>query len=213
VAQRWRGVRASQHAHALAELQPGFLEPHVAAAAERLRAILAASPRGGRTSKRQSASFQPERRSAPAEAFRRGAGAVLKALAPVDPPLQPQDDRETEREISPQRLGAYRGNWYVSTATATCAKRCAASGRRHPRRRLRDARAKEIPAAELGRHLGAGYGIFAGREVQWASLRFTPERRAGRGASWHPKQRSRFDHDAAICWKCLLARPRPADGA
>src|SRR2546425_349637 len=105
---------------------------------------------------------------------------------------------ETEREISPQRLVHYRGNWYVDgychvredlRSFAVDAIRAA---------ELRDARAREIPAAELDEHLGAGYGIFAGREVQWASLRFTPEAARWVAAqSWHPKQRARFDSDGS----------------
>src|SRR5438445_415850 len=107
-------------------------------------------------------------------------------------------DRETEREISPQRLVHYRGNWYVDgychvrealRSFAVDAIRAA---------ELRDARAKEVPAAELDEHLGAGYGIFAGREVQWASLRFTPEAARWVAAqSWHPRQRARFDQDGS----------------
>jgi predicted DNA-binding transcriptional regulator YafY len=46
--------------------------------------------------------------------------------------------------------------------------------------------------------LGAGYGIFSGRKVQWAKLRFTPER--ARWVSmelWHPKQKARFEKDGS----------------
>src|SRR5919108_652916 len=49
---------------------------------------------------------------------------------------------------------------------------------------------------ELDEHLGAGYGIFAGKEVQWATLRFTPEAARWVAAqSWHPRQRSRMEKD------------------
>jgi predicted DNA-binding transcriptional regulator YafY len=63
---------------------------------------------------------------------------------------------------------------------------------------LRDTRAKEIPAAELDEHLGSGYGIFAGKDVQWAELRFTPQ--AARWVSaqvWHPKQRAHAEPDGS----------------
>jgi predicted DNA-binding transcriptional regulator YafY len=108
------------------------------------------------------------------------------------------EDRETERAISPQRLVHYRDNWYVDAwchlrndlrSFAVDAIRDAV---------LRDGRAKEIPAAELDEHLGAGYGIFAGRDVQWATLKFTPE--AARWVSaqqWHPKQRARIEKDGS----------------
>ena len=35
---------------------------------------------------------------------------------------------------------------------------------------LRDTRAREIPKTELDEHLASGYGIFAGRNVEWGAL-------------------------------------------
>jgi predicted DNA-binding transcriptional regulator YafY len=73
---------------------------------------------------------------------------------------------------------------------------------------LREARAREIPAAELDEHLGAGYGIFAGKAVAWAKLRFTPE--AARWVSaqiWHPKQRAERQPDGSY----VLELPYAAD--
>jgi predicted DNA-binding transcriptional regulator YafY len=67
----------------------------------------------------------------------------------------------------------------------------------------------EIPAAELDAHLGAGYGIFAGREVEWAKLRFTPE--AARWVSaqvWHPKQRVQFEADGSYLLEVPYAHDR-----
>jgi predicted DNA-binding transcriptional regulator YafY len=185
----------------LAELQPGLLEPHVGPLQERLRAILGGEPAWKDIEKRIRI-FQPERRSAPAEHagahFDLVAAAVLRRSRLWIRHYNRKDDRETEREISPQRLVHYRGNWYVDgychvrealRSFAVDALRAA---------ELRDARAKEVPAAELDEHLGAGYGIFAGREVQWANLRFTPEAARWVAAqSWHPKQRARFDPDGS----------------
>lgn len=104
----------------------------------------------------------------------------------------------SQREISPQRLTHYRDNWYLD---AWC----------HLRDELRsfavdaikavktiDAVAQEIPEAELDAALGAGYGIFAGVEVQWATLVFTPERARWVAAEhWHPEQQGRFLDDGS----------------
>src|SRR6266446_6862681 len=181
----------------LAELQPGLLEPHVGPLQERLRAILGGEPAWKDIEKRIRI-FQPERRSAPAEHFGVVAAAVLRRARLWIRHYNRKDDRQTEREISPQRLVHYRGNWYIDgychlrealRSFAVDAIRAA---------ELREARAKEVPAAELDEHLGAGYGIFAGREVQWARLRFTPEAARWVAAqSWHPKQRARFDQDGS----------------
>lgn len=104
----------------------------------------------------------------------------------------------SQREISPQRLTHYRDNWYLD---AWC----------HLRDELRsfavdaiktvktiDAVAQEIPKAELDAALGAGYGIFAGTEVQWATLLFTPERARWVAAEhWHPEQEGSFLDDGS----------------
>lgn len=104
----------------------------------------------------------------------------------------------SQREISPQRLTHYRDNWYLD---AWC----------HLRDELRsfavdaiktvktiDAVAHEIPEAELDAALGAGYGIFAGCDVQWATLRFTPERARWVAAEhWHPQQEGQFLDDGS----------------
>lgn len=102
-------------------------------------------------------------------------------------------DETSDREVSPQRLIYYRGNWYMD---AWC----------HLKNALRsfsidmikqvtilEEIAEEIPDEELDAVLGAGYGIFAGRKVQWATLIFNSE--AARWVSmeqWHPKQKGRF---------------------
>lgn len=104
----------------------------------------------------------------------------------------------SQREISPQRLTHYRDNWYLD---AWC----------HLRDELRsfavdaiktvktiDAAARDIPEAELDAALGAGYGIFAGAQVQWATLVFTPERARWVAAEhWHPEQEGRFLDDGS----------------
>ena len=59
-------------------------------------------------------------------------------------------------------------------------------------------KSKEVPAAELDEYVTKGYGIFAGREVQWAKLRFTP--RAARWVSaqqWHPDERKQVEKDGS----------------
>ena len=57
--------------------------------------------------------------------------------------------------------------------------------------------------------LGAGYGIFAGREVQWAELRFSPDRARWVAAeTWHPNQKGRFDADGHWLLDLPYADPR-----
>ena len=115
----------------------------------------------------------------------------------------------TERDVSPQRLIHYRDNWYLD---AWC----------HLRQALRsfsvDAirqvqvlqrQAIDVPETELDSVLGAGYIIFAGSQVQWATLRFTPERARWVAAeTWHPNQKGRFDADGSYLLELPYADPR-----
>jgi predicted DNA-binding transcriptional regulator YafY len=192
----------------LSELQPGLLEPHIKPLQERLRAVLGGEPAWKDIEKRIRV-FQPERRSTPTQFFEVTARAVLTRTRLWIRHYNRKEDRETEREISPQRLVHYRDNWYVdgychkSEGLRTFAVDAIRAAE------LRDGRAREIPAAELDAHLGSGYGIFAGREVQWAKLRFTAEAARWVAAqSWHPGQKSRFEENGSYVLEIPYANDR-----
>jgi len=103
-------------------------------------------------------------------------------------------DESSQREVSPLQLLHYRGNWYL---IAWC----------HLRKAIRsfamDAiesaantakTAKELPKKEVEQFVGKGYGIFSGEDVQWATLRFSPERaRWVSRETWHPMQKTQID--------------------
>ena len=104
----------------------------------------------------------------------------------------------TEREVSPQRLVHYRDNWYLD---AWC----------HVRRELRsfavdaivqaellETATKDLSEKTLDEVLGSGYGIFSGKKVQWAKLKFSAQRaRWVASEQWHPRQRSQFASDGS----------------
>lgn len=105
-------------------------------------------------------------------------------------------DEKTKREISPQRLIYYRDNWYLD---AWC----------HLQKALRsfavdaigslellETKTQDLSEAELDAELGAGYGIFAGKDIQWATLHFNSESaRWVANETWHPQQKSKFLED------------------
>lgn len=200
----------------LGEVQPGMLDGQIEPLRERLRTILGSGDHSWQEVEKRIRIFQPERRAAGTE-HRADAGrnfsviaaAVLKRARLWLRHYNRKEDRETEREVSPQRLVHYRDNWYLD---AWCHLRndlrsFAVDAIRDAE--LRDARAKEIPAAELDAHLGSGYGIFAGSKVQWATLRFTPE--AARWVSaqqWHPNQRTRIEKDGSYLLEVPYAEDR-----
>lgn len=104
----------------------------------------------------------------------------------------------SQREVSPQRLVYYRNNWYLD---AWCHLRddiraFALDSIR--RAEVLEKKAKEVSAKSLDTVLGAGYGIFSGKDVRWATLRFTPERaRWVAGERWHPQQQGRVLADGS----------------
>jgi predicted DNA-binding transcriptional regulator YafY len=179
-------------------LQPGVLGAEVPALIDRLRAILGSGDHSWKEVEKRIRIFQPERREGNAAWFSDIAAALLKRSRLFIRHYNRNEDRVTEREVSPQRLVHYRDNWYLD---AWC----------HLREDLRsfavdaiqnavlkDTKAKEIPNADLDEYLGSGYGIFAGRKVEWATLKFTP--RAARWVSaqrWHPDERHRVEKDCS----------------
>jgi len=193
----------------LGGLQPGLLDGQVTPVVERLRAILGSGDHSWEEVVKRIRIFQPERREGKAAHFSVIAAALLKRSRLWIRHYNRKEDRETEREISPQRLAHYRDNWYVD---AYCHMRedlrsFAVDAIREAV--LRDARAKEVAEAELDEHLGTGYGIFAGRKVEWATLRFSPQAARWVSAqSWHPKQRARVEKDGSY----ILDVPYAEDG-
>ncbi|MCD6043972.1 MAG: helix-turn-helix type 11 domain protein [Burkholderiales bacterium] len=193
----------------LTNLQPGLLDGQVKPVLERLRSILGTGDHSWEEVVKRMRIFLPERRAGKAEHFGVVAAALLKRARVWIRHYSRKDDRETEREISPQRLVHYRDNWYLD---AYC----------HLRQDLRsfavdairqaviqETPAKEVRDAELDDYLGSGYGIFAGRKVEWATLKFTPE--AARWVSaqnWHPKQRSRVEKDGSYVLELPYAEDR-----
>ena len=61
---------------------------------------------------------------------------------------------------------------------------------------LLEEKAKNVPDKDLDEVLASGYGIFSGRTLTWAKLRFSPT-----AALWvaaenrHPQQRGSFDQN------------------
>ena len=192
----------------LANLQPGLPDRQLAPVVVRLRGILGGEHPWEEVVKRIRI-FQPERREGRVEHFSVLSAALLKRLSVQIRHYNRKEDRETVREVSPQRLVHYRDNWYLDAychlredlrSFAVDAIRDAI---------LKDSSAKEVRAAQLDEHLGSGYGIFAGRKIEWAKLRFTPE--AARWVSaqnWHPNQRATVEKDGSYVLEVPYAEDR-----
>lgn len=118
-------------------------------------------------------------------------------------------DEVTEREVSPQRLVYYRENWYLD---AWCHMRKALrnfSVDAIQKAEILEKPAREVPEKTTDEVLGAGYGIFAGSKVQWAKLRFTPERaRWVAHEQWHPRQKGTLGEDGSYLLEIPYADDR-----
>jgi predicted DNA-binding transcriptional regulator YafY len=150
----------------LSDLQPGLLGGQVSTVVERLKAIAEEGDHSWKEIEKRIRLFHPERRTGDPAHFSMVAAGLLKRRRLAIRHYHRAEDRTTDREVSPQRLVHYRDNWYLDAychlregirSFAVDAIRSA---------ELKDARAKEIPAAELDAYLAAGYGIFAGAELQ-----------------------------------------------
>lgn len=98
-------------------------------------------------------------------------------------------DQISERVVSPQRLVHYRENWYLDAWCHLREGLRAFSVDAIEHAEMLETKARDIPEKKLIDVLGAGYGIFSGASVNWATLRFTPARaRWVSSEQWHPAQ-------------------------
>ena len=180
----------------LQELQPGLLAPHVQPLLERLRQLLDSPEVGPSEMQKRIRLLRINGRHVVAKAFGPVSTAVLQRRRLMIRHFHRGRNAVETRTLSPQRLTYYRDNWYLD---AWC----------HLRQAIRsfsldaiqdatllDEAARNVPDAELDAAVGAGYGIFGGANVEWATLRFSPERARWVGSElWHPQQQSEVEPD------------------
>lgn len=192
----------------LGSLGPGLLTPHIEPLLTRLRMLLDredvpvdAVEKRIRIQKVNARAYEPE-------FFGPIATAVLQRRRIVIDHHNRSRNEVIRREVSPQRLSYYRENWYLD---AWC----------HLRNELRsfglDAvkgvwlgteEAQEVADEELAAVLDSGYGIFSGKDVQWAELEFSPSRAQWVSKErWHPQQESHFTADGSYRLRLPFSNP------
>ena len=195
--------------HLIEGLEPSLLGPHLEPLKVRLRALLSAGDHSAEQVRKRIRVIPFGARKHEPKHFSLIASAVLGRSRLAIVHFNRTRNEETRRDVSPQRLVYYRANWSLD---AWC----------HLRNDIRSfgldairsaemvaGKVKDVPDAELDDVLASGYGIFSGRKVQWASLRFTPERaRYVALEQWHPKQRARWEKDGSY----VLEVPYSAEG-
>jgi predicted DNA-binding transcriptional regulator YafY len=104
----------------------------------------------------------------------------------------------SSRDISPQRLIYYKDNWYLDGWCHLKEDIRSFSVDAIQRVEILETKAKDVSEEKLNEELGSGYGIFSGKDVKWATLKFSPERaRWVSKEKWHPKQEGKFLGDGS----------------
>ena len=182
----------------LSTLVPGLLAGHIKPLQARLKALLESQDHSAAEVETRFRIVHAARRQVTHQYFELVASATLERKRLKIRHYSRQTGEETERIISPQQLVYYRDNWYVDS---WCHLR---NGIRSfsidaiTKAEMLKEKAKEISKLKLKEVLENGYGIFSGKAVTWAKLRFSPERaRWVSNEQWHPKQRGKFEADGS----------------
>lgn len=184
--------------HLLHEIQPGdLMQKHLQPLEQRLKKILRRSGLDATAAHQLTQRVRVlglAQRKVPPQSFET-VGQALSQRRRLAMHYQARGTGQpSERTVSPQRLVYYRSNWLLD---AWCHKRDelrSFSLDAICRPVILNEQAVEVSTEELDLTLGAGYGIFSGRSIQWATLRFTPERARWVAAEqWHPEQMGEWD--------------------
>lgn len=143
--------------------------------------------------------LQSKKRTLPPKLFESVAAATLIGKRIIILHRNRHTSVTAERVVSPLRLVHYRDNWYLDS---WC----------HLREGLRsfsiDAIEKleainddgiKVSKESLDAAMGVGYGIFSGKTITWATLKFSPKRSQWVSREvWHPNQKSSFEADGSF---------------
>ena len=182
----------------LSNLEPGLLAGHIKPLQARLNALLESQDHSAAEVETRFRIVHAARRQVTHRYFELVATATLSRKRLKVSHYSRETGEETERVISPQQLVYYRDNWYVDS---WCHLR---NGIRSfsidaiTNAEILKEKTKEVSRSKLKEALENGYGIFSGKAVTWARLRFSSERaRWVSKEQWHPQQKGRFEEDGS----------------
>lgn len=183
----------------LSELDTGgLLGPHIQPLLSRLTALLGTTDDPAETIKQRIRIEMMNVRPIQLPHFEAVGSALIKRKRMVIDYYARGTDQTSKREVSPQRLINYKGNWYLD---AWCHLRddlrsFAVDSIHHSE--ILEKKAKDVPEKVLDDVLGSGYGIFSGKKVQWATLLFSPViARWVANERWHPNQKGTTNADGS----------------
>jgi predicted DNA-binding transcriptional regulator YafY len=187
----------------------GLLSPHIRPLMERLSKALGSDEAPAKEVLRRVKLLPSQQRRVALQWFELvGKALMTRRRLEIDYTTRHRNERST-REVSPQRLVHYRGNWYLD---AWCHR---SEGVRMfaldsiEDAKLLEARAKDVALKQVDEETGGGYGIYRGTQLRWATLVFTPEAaRWVRSEIWHQRQKTRELPDGSFELKLPYADPR-----
>ena len=172
--------------------ESGLLGRHIKPLMTRLQALLDAADGSANEILKRVKLISVQRRRVEPKVFETIGAALVKRLRLVIHYYGRAKDRHTEREVSPLRLVNYKGNWYLD---AWCHQ---SDGIRMfsldsiEAAKLTDQKAKEVSLKTVDEGLGGGYGIYRGKDLQWATLVFNRDAAKWvRSEVWNEKQKVR----------------------
>lgn len=180
--------------HLLKDLGPGLLTLHVEPLLARLKALLDTKDVPVEDFERRIRIQRVNARACAPEHFLPVISAVLQRKRLIIEHYSRLRDETASREVSPQRLSHYQENWYLDTwcHLRNQIRRFSLDSLRAVT--LTEMAALEVPDEELQAALDSGYGIFSGKEIEWAELVFTSTRaRWVSQEMWHPAQKCWYD--------------------
>ncbi len=185
--------------HLLANLDTGgLLGPHIKPLLSRLTALIGVADNPAEEVVKRIRILTVGARQLHLDSFQSIGSALLRRKRLIIQYYARGKDEKTEREVSPQRLIHYRDNWYLDTWCHLRNELRSFSVDAIQRVELLEAKAKDVSEKTLNEVLGSGFGIFSGKDVKWATLKFSPLRaRWVASEKWHPKQVGKLLEDGS----------------
>ena len=182
--------------HLLASIQPGWLDEYIAPLKDKIQHLLHNASQDFEQLQQRVRVLQTAARPTNLDDFRKISDALLSRKRLYVIYHGRERDKNTDREISPQRLVYYRSNWYLD---AWCHQknelRMFSIDRLHPAQVLEE-EALDVNETALNEHYATAYGIFAGTPTKIAKLRVSAE--AAKWVAdeqWHPHEEGRVMKD------------------
>lgn len=180
----------------MTELEPSLLGPKLQPLQDRLAELLAAEGLSIQSLTKRIRAVHAGKRRLELKSFQSVAQGTIERKKLHIHHYNRTRNETTERDISPQQLVHYRDNWYVDAWCHKREKLLSFSVDAITGCDILEETAKEMDQQEVQKQMQAGYGIFSGKNVQWAKLKFSAERaRWVQNEEWHPEQKGTIHQD------------------